>query len=732
MVKPGEHNIMRPIQCALTVVFAACLLPATLSVSEAQDGFILLHDGESNAGWATENAAPFNAGGGVLAVDGTGMLRTLSPFADFRLKFDVRVHSPQANVGLIVRANREGAPRETGYEVQLGSGDGEWPFGSIVGHAKANGSFPVGQWTSMEVEANGGSLVVRAANRVVASASGLQGAGGLIVIEANRGGKVDLREIRLKPLNPQTLFNGNDLSGWKSTGTQPKQGGGMFSKVFGGKGKPKEVKWTVGGGAIHGEEGPGQLESLIPMSDFLFQADVRINSKKNENKRKYLLLVRGDAGQLGTGYEINLQPGQAGGVAPLAQTRKQAGKLNQFSTITVAAYNRHFQVWVDGILTADVDDVRTEGANPKKEARTTPGSVAFFSPDEDVNLDVRNVKAVQLPKVLGHVNKKAATQTAVNAPPPMTLPSAPTLPTPPPPPTAGGGNDAISAVKKQLDQQEADKKKQEAEKKQVSGLVQQALATNDPNVQLELFNQILAIDPNNTVAFNGAKDAKAAIAAQSAKKTDEDNKAAAARAEVEQKEKDFAKNLDQAQSAFLAGNLVLADQALSAAEKVSPSNPTVAQLRQRLDSARGRASSILTMAAAGAGAALLAVLAWLFMARGKKDPYLEITAGLDKGKRFNIDQQVIKLGAIAEDGGQKNDIVLRDAERMVSRFHAEIHQQNGKLYVLDANSSNGTFVDKKRIAVGKPVLLKSGSQVSFGGTCTVKIGFEKRSKDKKS
>ena len=190
--------------------------------------------------------------------------------------------------------------------------------------------------------------------------------------------------------------------------------------------------------------------------------------------------------------------------------------------------------------------------------------------------------------------------------------------------------------------------------------------------------------------------------------------------------------MDKAQTAFLAGNLVAADTALSAAEKVFPGNPQVVQIRQRLDAARGRATSIFTLGMTGLGAAVLAGLAWLFMARGQKDPYLEITVGLDKGKRFNIDQQVIKLGAIAEDGGQKNDIVLRDAERMVSRFHAEIHSQEGKLYVLDANSSNGTFVDKKRIPAGKPVLLAKGSRVSFGGTCAAKIGFEKRSKDKKS
>ena len=721
---------MRTTQFVLSLVIAATLLPTSLSQSAAQEGYIVLHDGESNVGWAGDGAA-FTAGGGSLAIDGTGLLRTLSPYADFILRFEVRAATPTANVGLILRANREGAPKETGYEIQLGAGDAEWPYGSMVGQAKANGALPTAAWVAMEVEANGGSMVVRAQNRVVASASGLQGTAGLIVIEANRGGKVEIRNVRLKPLNPQLLFNGTDLSGWKSTGTAPKQGGGLGKMLGLGKGKPKEVKWTVGGGSIHGEDGPGQLENLLPLGDFLLQAEVRVNSKKNENKKRYVLLVRGDAGALGTGYEVNLQPGAVGGLGPLATSKRSLGKVNQFSTVTVSAYNRHFQVWVDGVLTADVDDVRAEGVNPKKEARTTAGAVAFYSPEDDANLDIRSVKLVQLPKVLGHVKRQAAP--VASATPAMTLPAVPVTPQAPAASAVAGGKDPqLALLQEQMKHQEADKKKAESQKQQVSGLLQAALKTNDPAAQMGLYDQILAVDPDNQIAFNARKEAQGKLDASQAQRSEREQKAAAAQAEVVQKEKDFAGNLDKAHSAFLAGNLVVADQALSAAEKVFPGNPAAAQIRQRLDAARGRATSIFTLGAAGLGAGVLGVLAWLFMARGQKDPYIEITVGLDKGKKFNVDQPVIKLGAIAEDGGQKNDVVLRDAERMVSRFHAEIHNQNGKLYVIDANSSNGTFVDKKRIAAGKPILLSKGSQVSFGGTCAVKIGFEKRSKDKKS
>ena len=46
------------------------------------------------------------------------------PFADFVLRFDVKMSASSAAAGLYVRANREGNPNETGYRVPLGAGVG--------------------------------------------------------------------------------------------------------------------------------------------------------------------------------------------------------------------------------------------------------------------------------------------------------------------------------------------------------------------------------------------------------------------------------------------------------------------------------------------------------------------------------------------------------------------------------------------------------------------------------
>ena len=125
-------------------------------------------------------------------------------------------------------------------------------------------------------------------------------------------------------------------------------------------------------------------------------------------------------------------------------------------------------------------------------------------------------------------------------------------------------------------------------------------------------------------------------------------------------------------------------------------------------------------------AALIGLITAWWATRGQKNAYLEVIEGLDKGKKFNLDQDAIHLGAIAVDGGNKNEIVLRDLERQISRFHCEIHRRNGKFFLIDCNSANGTRVDGKRAEAGRPVRLKSGARITLASTCALRLGWEKK------
>ena len=50
----------------------------------------------------------------------------------------------------------------------------------------------------------------------------------------------------------------------------------------------------------------------------------------------------------------------------------------------------------------------------------------------------------------------------------------------------------------------------------------------------------------------------------------------------------------------------------------------------------------------------------------------------------------------------------------ISRTHCEIVRRNGVNYLKDLNSTNGTFVDGKRLAPGEEILLKNGSIIRMG------------------
>lgn len=86
------------------------------------------------------------------------------------------------------------------------------------------------------------------------------------------------------------------------------------------------------------------------------------------------------------------------------------------------------------------------------------------------------------------------------------------------------------------------------------------------------------------------------------------------------------------------------------------------------------------------------------------DPVIVCTAGALQGQRFKVpEDRSLRLGR-AED----NDVVVRDDG--VSRFHAEMMLQNGSLWLQDAGSRNGVFVNGGRVTAHQQ--LKVGDEVT--------------------
>ncbi|MEK7728135.1 MAG: FHA domain-containing protein, partial [candidate division KSB1 bacterium] len=74
-------------------------------------------------------------------------------------------------------------------------------------------------------------------------------------------------------------------------------------------------------------------------------------------------------------------------------------------------------------------------------------------------------------------------------------------------------------------------------------------------------------------------------------------------------------------------------------------------------------------------------------------------------KNFNLSQGKLSLGR-----GSENDLQLEG--NMVSKFHARVYAQDGKFYIDDLNSGNGTYVNGKKIRERHP--LREGDEIRVG------------------
>ncbi len=95
-------------------------------------------------------------------------------------------------------------------------------------------------------------------------------------------------------------------------------------------------------------------------------------------------------------------------------------------------------------------------------------------------------------------------------------------------------------------------------------------------------------------------------------------------------------------------------------------------------------------------------------------PSLFVIRGIDQGARFALEGTALRIGR-----DSANPIQFHDTE--VSRQHAEIRFQNGEFTISDLNSSNGTYVNGRRVQQSKIV---TGDQLQFGSTLVLFTGLE--------
>lgn len=85
---------------------------------------------------------------------------------------------------------------------------------------------------------------------------------------------------------------------------------------------------------------------------------------------------------------------------------------------------------------------------------------------------------------------------------------------------------------------------------------------------------------------------------------------------------------------------------------------------------------------------------------------------IKNGTRSFIEGDCYEIGTDIE-----NDLCLTG--KFISRNHAKIIVENGKYYLIDCNSKNGTFINSVRIPVGNPVEIFNNSEIYFADECFI-------------
>lgn len=386
-----------------------------LTEAEVSEGWISLFDGQTLYGWESGNSevnwSVENPGAdGVITADSgpIGLLRTYTPFADYQFRCDFRM-AAGGNSGVFLRTLPD--PQEVQkdcYEINIVD---EHPAGfltgSIVGLQQT--AEPIqgsGDWHTFLLTADGTKITVIMDGKEIAAHDDQRPEArrsGLIGLQKNAG-KIEFKNIALKPLNQKPLFNGTDLTGWRT--------------VSGSKGD-----FSVEDGTIHVKGGEGFLESESQHKDFVLQAQARTNAA-GVNTGVFFRTETGTEKFKSNGYEMQVdntalmddEPGEipsssgfalaqkpsprnagTGAIFRRVNARCVVGQDQEWVSVTLVASGPRFSTFVNGYAVVHWEDTRAPDANPRKGLRLDAGHLSLQGHDPDTDAAFRLISLGELP-----------------------------------------------------------------------------------------------------------------------------------------------------------------------------------------------------------------------------------------------------------------------------------------------------------------------------------------------
>jgi hypothetical protein len=215
--------------------------------------------------------------------------------------------------------------------------------------------------------------------------------GGAFIGLQQNGGEVRFRNVFLRPLSTEPLFDGKSLSGWRKT-------------------PGSDARITVEDGAVH-LVGAGYLESRKTYDDFVLQFEAKLNAQ-DVNSGLFFRTEPSTPEAPSNGYELQLQntiangdrtqPADYGdGFGTGAIFRRQKARYvnaddEQWFAVTLVADGNHFASWVNGLQVSDFTDERNPDPNPRKGRRDEAGHLSFQGHDAKTDASFRNVRITVL------------------------------------------------------------------------------------------------------------------------------------------------------------------------------------------------------------------------------------------------------------------------------------------------------------------------------------------------
>lgn len=370
------------------------------SAEEIDSGWVQLFDGETLFGWEAndvgqEESVNWRVEEGTITADSgkPGLLLTYVPYADYEFRCEYRL-AEGGNSGVFLRTVPNPTdPAVDCYELNFCEVHEGYPTGSLVGRKK--GKQPLlssNQWVPVRVIVKGNSIQAwfgeeQVLNFADDSENVLRS--GRIGLQKNEG-KVQFRHVALKPLGMQSLFNGEDLSGWRV--------------VPGSK-----SEFQVEDGTIHVTNGLGFLETEQAWADFVLQAEA-LTHGEGLNSGIFFRGMPGEEGQSINGYEMQIQHqpnpndgkefvgDRTGGIFRRVNPRKVVSNDNEWCNLTLVAAGPRFQTWVNGYPMVAWEDDRKPDENPRRGLRLKAGHISLQGHDPTTNLEFRDLQIAPLPE----------------------------------------------------------------------------------------------------------------------------------------------------------------------------------------------------------------------------------------------------------------------------------------------------------------------------------------------